>query len=331
MDGIAPAELLQLQRLGAHTLCPRAQGRSLELLLLVHGDSTARYALAATTRWAREVWLAGVQGPRAVQGNCTLPELRGCWDAAWPKQKVTWRTAKGPIAIMALELLRVSWTMRHAFRLVPGEGEDVCLVTTPPADIARLLAAAHHRALARTAAEKLAKAAGEEWDGIDRVGFDVLRRLATTSCVKPLDKAVALTAVCGAVCTQTELRRRGVLVDERCKLCMNAPDTLHHRLWVCPAADQQRQALGMDGVVQETMQAGPGNLLFSRGILLEPRGLPAPLALEVASVQVQVQGNGRPQQCRMLWTTPSVRYSWMALPARPFSSRDPGRAGVRNA
>ena len=71
---------------------------------------------------------------------------------------------------------------------------------------------------------------------------------------------------------------------------MNAPDTLHHRLWVCPAADQQRQALGMDGVVQEALQAGPGNLLFSRGILLEPRGLPAPLALEVAIVQVKSQG-----------------------------------------
>ena len=114
---------------------------------------------------------------------------------------------EGPIAIMAQELLRVGWTMRHAFRLVPDEGEDVCLVTTPPAEIARLLAAAHHRALARTAAEKLAKAAGEEWDGIDRVAFDVLRRPATTSCVKPLDKAVALTAVCGAVCTDRKSTR----------------------------------------------------------------------------------------------------------------------------
>ena len=87
-------ELLRLQRLGATTLCPRAQGRSLSATLAVHGGACAATAVTPFAQRAKAVWqaVAGTGGPRAW----TLPQLRRAWAQVKPMEQRRWAEMPTP-------------------------------------------------------------------------------------------------------------------------------------------------------------------------------------------------------------------------------------------
>ena len=133
--------------IAAITMRPRARGRSLSAVSLLHSDPDGRVATAATARWAMEAWVAYGHAPQAV----SIGQLASGWYAAAVTAKMaTWRTARGPIAIANLELARIRWEWPAPFTLRTHEGKELCLLTTSPKAIREELHAATLDGLARS-------------------------------------------------------------------------------------------------------------------------------------------------------------------------------------
>ena len=86
---------------------PKARGRSLIAVSLIHDDPAGRASYAAVARWALEVWRATGHDPAAL----SLPTLITAHDSSRASAlEATWRTAKGPNAIAHLELAWLRWS-----------------------------------------------------------------------------------------------------------------------------------------------------------------------------------------------------------------------------
>ena len=111
VGGLDKMELLKLQRMAAAQMPPFCGGRSRRRTLLLRGDPTAAAATAAAARWAKEFWHSA-NGQRA--GALRLTELQVLWGLRNRRvTKPTWATARGPVAIMHLELARIGWSVEN--------------------------------------------------------------------------------------------------------------------------------------------------------------------------------------------------------------------------
>lgn len=80
------------------------------------------------------------------------------------------------------------------------------------------------------------------------------------------EKGVVASLATNAVWTQERLVKAGLAVDNRCPLCLEAIDSVWHRLWVCtsPAVVELRAEVP-DHIVQRAKEAGSDHPLFTRG------------------------------------------------------------------
>ena len=101
-----PKQLRRLRQWVATSMRPRAKGRSLTAVSLLHEDPAGHSGIAAASQWAKEVWRSCARDPTAL----SLPQLMAWWEAVLGtgRPKLCWRKAGGPIEKGALELERIS-------------------------------------------------------------------------------------------------------------------------------------------------------------------------------------------------------------------------------
>ena len=78
----------------------------------------------------------------------------------------------------------------------------------------------------------------------------------------PLEKGMLRSVTCGAVWSQVRLQDAGYDVSAACPLCGLAPDTIHHRVWMCPCSEEARQELASRKLISEAVAAGEGDIMF---------------------------------------------------------------------
>ena len=183
---------------------PYGRARSLTAKLLLLDDNSWLPGVAATLRWAREVWESGLRHS-ACLGMVTL---RASWDlaraghAAGPQ---TWTSVRGPIGAMLLELRRVGWTMKSWAVLRSAQGHEVPLTELSPARVAKLLQEAIR--------DRWHADLGAKYANGQRVSLDPLR--AESRRKRRHGEAKALIRSFGRVGahTRTSLRAMGYEVD----------------------------------------------------------------------------------------------------------------------
>ncbi len=91
--------------------------------------------------------------------------------------------------------------------------------------------------------------------------------------------------ICNAVWTNARAHAADERVQPICKLCGAAADTLHHRLWYCPATEQDREAMGDKQLVRKARAAGAGDKFYTTGVFPHPADTwPAPAAEPLVDV-----------------------------------------------
>ena len=101
VTGVSPAPFRNIWQLAAHTFRPKARGRSLTAVSLIHHDPAGRASYAASSCWTLESWRAVAHDPDAL----STPSLTSAYYCTRAEVlSATWRTARGPVAVACLEL-----------------------------------------------------------------------------------------------------------------------------------------------------------------------------------------------------------------------------------
>ena len=230
--GVSPAPLRTLRQLAARTLRPKAQGRSLTAVSLLHGDPAGRVGYTAAARWALEAWGTVAHDPDAI----SLPHIASAYYSTRAEARsATWRTARGPIAVAALELQRLGWPWPTPFEYADPDGTSYSLFDLSPCTIRHHM----HLATLHGLARQLARAPGPS-----RVLYEPVDRLMHTRSLNPQQKWLIASVFAGAVAPHDRLRRAKYEAPAECEPCgpeLGHADSLHHRLWLCPHPIRRRR------------------------------------------------------------------------------------------
>ena len=232
--------------------------------LVLYGDPVAPLAVAASSRYAQEVWNAGAD--RHGRGM-SLPELGQVWRAVQPLMpELRWPFARGPMAICMLELKRVGWSMKDPYTFVDEHGLEYSLIERSPRLVMQDFQAAHHRMLARQVASK------SGYQGLEglRVAPEVMQKVLRSKRLSPLEKGSLRCWLAGGLWTQQRLIQAGYLVDNKRQLCEAEVDTPYHRIFRCLAVEAHRSANASRGLLDKARAIGEGNPLLERGLFAHP-------------------------------------------------------------
>ena len=274
VNGLSDGEVARLQKSAASAFPPFGRLRSRTLVLLAHGDPLAKPATAAMCRWAKEVWLASCgQEGRALP----LSRLSRLWRLSLCGPK-GWRSARGPMAVARLEAKRLGWSFDDPFTLVTAQGHRIPLTEFSPRMVQSLAVEAHHACLEARAATKL----GVGHVGNGRITLQPVCRLVRSKKLTGARSGLLRAAAVGGLCTASLQREMGYQTDGICALCHGADDTPHHRLYSCPAVEQDRAEILAEhpGLLDRAVDAGQGSLLYERCVLTHPEGWPQPISEE---------------------------------------------------
>ncbi len=316
VNGLSGVEVQALRRAAACALTPRARGRSLSAVILLAGAPTWKGEVETVLQYARQVWTATVLGSTPPQsGEMTLPQLSKIWHAVDagglvpPPGSRAWSRVRGPIGALHLTLRRIGWSMRDPFTVTDHDGVEVQLTRVPPALLAQLL----RRAVVRTLEEKVGSniAAGDPRFSGRRAATDhVVAQLASDRRLTPADRAAYRSVACGALMTFSRAARCGYLVPDRCPLCGQDGDTVHHRIWRCqhPDAVAARSAAAPEWLRKEAERSDPCDSFWTHGFVPHPGDVwPKPAANPDAHVQYGDEGNGEPADGDGTATAPILR------------------------
>ena len=278
ITGFDDAEWKKLRSLVAAGSGTYGRGRSLRQLMLVMGDPAAATMVSPVVRWASEIW----DSTWAAPGSLRISQLQAAWCAAMRPTKPRWSAARGPAAVVRLTLERLGWQWPRAWELVSATGARYNLGQHPPALIKKCLIEATRRTLEIQVGETLRGRGWSESDQIapviwsspcppagQRVCFDAAIGVLREKGISELEKGTLQAILAGATWTRTRLAAAGYEVDTTCPMCRSGEDTLHHRLWYCPASAALRDGLPKD-MVSDARDAGEGSLLYTMGVMQHP-------------------------------------------------------------
>ncbi len=286
INGISDAEMILLRRAASAAVAPRGRGRSFSMALLMSGAPTWASELAPALQYGRAVWRASTAVIR--DNDLDLGDLSRAWhelnDGGYFRQLLKvkpsgaygaggssircWTSSRGPLGAMALSLDRVRWHVKDPFTWVNDWGEEVQLTTTSPELLKIMLREAAERELQRKVASTWADT--DASFGGKRVCVDVLCRvLSSCKSLTPLEKGALASTAADAVWTRDRAFRGGYDVDNVCPLCGAAGDTLHHRVWWCPASRTARANLP-SWLVAEARSASHSERFWTSGVFPHP-------------------------------------------------------------
>ncbi len=307
--GVDDDEVLQLRRLAAAAMTPKARGRSLEMTHLWYGTPTAAAEAAPVAQYARMVWIAVTKRDQARLRGAALTDIRRMWEAAhrqfgplverWaaargengevPRRvaRRLWGSVGGPIAAAALSLARVGWEFADPFTLRSDRGAEVVLTQSSPAMIKGLMTDAVRRTLERKAAVRIARE-DPRFRG-RRVCADlVIRAARPRSGVTPVQCGALKSVACGALMTRDKARRLGYDTDGLCPLCQAAPDRPRHRVYGCSHSEDAVKAAVPSWFWHEAQRASPSDAFWWTGLIPHPADI-APDPHHSLHMQVEVR------------------------------------------
>ncbi len=92
-----------------------------------------------------------------------------------------------------------------------------------------------------------------------------------------MGSGIARALVCGAIWPNARVHAIDPQACALCPRCKAAVDTVHHRLWWCPEAEDERQKLVPRRLIEAARRAGPDSLFYSTGVMPHPADVwPAP-------------------------------------------------------
>ena len=111
VHGITNQQVGSLQQQAASLMAPASPSASRTSKLLIHKDPCEADCVAVLVRFAREVWIHQVGGPKAHE--LSMSELLAAWDIVEKvaKKGVRWQEVRGPLSAMVAELKRLQWTV----------------------------------------------------------------------------------------------------------------------------------------------------------------------------------------------------------------------------
>ena len=170
--------------------------------------------------------------------------------------RLTWATAKGPMAATWLTLRRIGWDMVSSFVIITDEGQALSLLEVPPRDFRDLLKDGIARWQCRKAVAHLPESQGE-----------VLRVRAVRAAAKlkrPATEKGALQVLwSGGHWTGERRHGLGFASSPACVACGADVDDLAHRWCPCPALMVPR------GEEEEMEEPFAKNILAARAKLDE--------------------------------------------------------------
>ncbi len=298
--GVSDKEALALRRLAAVAMSPRARGRSLALVHLWHGLPTADAEHAPAVQYSKMVWRAVTRREEAAMRGSSLSDLSAMWHAARVNfeplveqifeerlddgtvppavARQIWAQVKGPIAAAAVTLARIGWRFNSPFQLIDNAGTEHTLTSASPTLIRDYLRDAMRDALERKVADR--------WTELDgqfagrRACLDLAISASRPSRRVTHQQAACFRAVvCGAIWTAARARDLGYDTDGLCALCACAPDTIHHRVYVCSHTRDAVKAAVPPWFWEEAMRTGARSPFWVTGVFPHPGDeAPAPRA-----------------------------------------------------
>ena len=227
-------------------------------------------AAAALCRWSLEVWKAASQGDSRA---FSLSQLNSHWRTSLAGKQGSWRAARGPMAVARLEAARIGWQFTSPFELLDASGHRVSLVEMAPKMVQNLAVSSHHVRLEMRAAASL----GAAHLPPGRVVVDPIIRISKAKGWTARQAGTIRAAAVGSVWTASRQLAAGYMVSGICSLCELADDTPCHRLYGCECDEARacREQFAPPDFVARALAAGPGSLMYERGLLTHP-GWPPP-------------------------------------------------------
>ncbi len=200
-----------------------------------------------------------------------------------------------------MSLDRIGWHLSDPFTVVDDLGVSRKILEHSPALWADLVRQAvtrgHERRVAAVWARRDPQFKGR------RLCIDHLHPQLATShrpgkrCrLDSLGAGIARAVVCDAVWTGARARDVDSAASAVCRLCGEADDTLHHRLWWCPAAEAERIAIAPERLIRAARAAGRHNKFYVTGVMPHPADVtPGPVDEPVMEVERLDLGGVQPE------------------------------------
>ena len=105
-----------------------------------------------------------------------------------------------------------------------------------------------------------------------RLATEPLCQYLRSSRHTPKDKGLVAALATQGLRTRARLVRSGLAIDVLCPLCSLAPDTIHHRLYVCghPDTVEIRTRILKPWQLEEARQAAASSALWTKGWMEHP-------------------------------------------------------------
>jgi len=265
--GVSNSELKEMQRQALSAMTPATRGRSKSAVFTAKGDPTWRPAVAPVLRWAKEVWEA-VSPSYPAAPRIPLKRLREVWEVVDKKPPKTWGASRSALDAAFLSLKRIGWRFSDPFHVTDDLHTSVSLINTNPKLLAKLLREGVQRHWHRRMAASLIK---HGWKG-ERICPDPIVNLNHSVWARrnPLAALAANKLFCSAIWTKERAEDAGYVMDNlRCELCNAADDTIHHRIFACPCADEIRKRHRGTFKVMVTGKTAD-KWLYTKGIMAHP-------------------------------------------------------------
>ena len=247
-----------------------ANGQSWQRRLLTEGDCTAGAMGAPLVAWVAETWAAQERRPRAA----TPTELQTSWQMGEDRAVRRWCDVRGPVDAIRLTLQRLRWTWEGPWDWYDDRGATIDLRQVTPRLMRQMIADAVRRGLERQVGQRLR---AKQWHGLPgAASAAAVNRVLAGKHLTPKEKGSLRAVVSDSIWPQQRLAEHGYETTRLCALCGAAEDTIHHRVWCCPATEDLRKEHA--DLTTAARAAGPRSALFNLGGLLPSRADDKPQA-----------------------------------------------------
>lgn len=155
----------------------------------------------------------------------------------WEAYDAGARKTPGPIGMVRDALKKLGWRARDYVSWVTHEGAEIHVLNTPKQ--------AWQHAIREALRALMLGAASKRADVGDCTEADRVNTVKMLEGMKGEDQALMRSVVMAGVPTMARLHKQGVVDSPMCPYCLECPETLDHRWWVCVDHEPERQKVGI--------------------------------------------------------------------------------------
>ena len=180
----------------------------------------------------------------------------------------------------SLTLARWGWKLESALSIIDDRGNQILLADNSPSTVGALAKEGLRRAMERYMGAKWANN-DNLYEGGRRVCADLVEawlKKKLPQGLTALQRGCFRACAMGAVMTMSKAAELGYNVADKCPLCGEAGDTLHHRGYGCERTRAAVMAEVLVWFFREASRANPSDKFWTTGIFPHPDDICPPLA-----------------------------------------------------